>query len=621
MPRLADGFVGELKDRVDLFDIVSRYVQLKKSGSSWVGLSPFNKEKTPSFYVHPQQGFFNCFSSGEKGDGITFIQKIENLDFYEAVEYLSREFNIPLRFQEGTSSAQPLGQSRRKELYALQEMVRDWFHDQFNGSDKESETARNYWVNERKFTHETASQFGVGYAPVDRFALGKFLCKKAIPEAILAKSGLFYERKNQSDWVSIFCGRLMIPIREKLGRICGFTGRKLSVTPEWGEKKAPKYVNSPETPIFLKGQLLFNLDLANKAINEQKDFLLVEGQLDAIRCHTEGFHTTVAPQGTAFKDTQAELMRKSNPRRIVCLLDGDEAGQKAALSYVPIFLKTGLDAHFATIPVGSDPDQILVNQGKEGLQKLIQEGQPMVKYVCSKILSSSPTPQEKAKVGDFFFPPLAEMDSMVLCDSYLNEISAALEVPSSSVKTDFLKYKNKRRPAYQERASTPASQKKTDRGTERLTTAEDDLLYCLLHDVRLGRSLAQILDPSWLDTKVIAGRILGKVIAEISADGPLSISEMEELLEEDDERFLFQSIIFQENEEDPDQNIIELANHCISALFVRQSRFAEKNLLNNLQENSSTSLSTDDLRTQLKEIRISRKSPPKIFDTELEPKP
>ncbi|NBU86637.1 MAG: DNA primase, partial [Verrucomicrobia bacterium] len=294
MPRLADGFVGELKDRIDLFDIVSRYVQLKKSGSSWVGLSPFNKEKTPSFYVHPQKGFFNCFSSGEKGDGITFIQKIENLDFYEAVEYLSREFNIPLRFQEGTSSLQPLGQSLRKELYALQEMVKDWFHEQFNGNDKESETARDYWVNERKFTQETAIQFGVGYAPVDRFALGKFLRKKLIPDHILAKSGLFYERKNQSDWVSIFCGRLMIPIREKLGRICGFTGRKLSVTPEWGDKKAPKYVNSPETPIFLKGQLLFNLDLANKAINEQKDFLLVEGQLDAIRCHTEGFHTTVA---------------------------------------------------------------------------------------------------------------------------------------------------------------------------------------------------------------------------------------------------------------------------------------------------------------------------------------
>ena len=113
------------------------------------------------------------------------------------------------------------------------------------------------------------------------------------------------------------------------------------MTPEWGEKKAPKYINSPETPIFLKGQLLFNLHLANKEISEESDFILVEGQLDAIRCHLEGFKTTVAPQGTAFKETQAELMRKSNPRRVVCLLDGDEAGQKAALSYIPIFLEQG----------------------------------------------------------------------------------------------------------------------------------------------------------------------------------------------------------------------------------------------------------------------------------------
>ncbi len=621
MPRLANGFVGELKDQIDLFDLVSRYVELKKSGSSWVGLSPFNKEKTPSFYVHPQKGFFNCFSSGEKGDGITFIQKVENLDFYEAIEYLSREFNIPLRFMEGATSTQSHGQSIRRELYALQEMVKDWFHEQFTADDEESKTGRHYWIEERKFNFETASNFGVGYAPVDRFALGQFLRKKSIPDYLLAKSGLFYERKNRNDWVSIFCGRLMIPIREKLGRICGFTGRKLSITPEWGQKKAPKYVNSPETPIFFKGQLLFNLDLANKAINEQKDFLLVEGQLDAIRCHSEGFHTTVAPQGTAFKDTQAELMRKSNPRRIVCLLDGDDAGQKAALSYVPIFLKTGLDAHFATLPIGSDPDQILINQGREGLAKIIEEGKPMVKYVCSKIFSNHPTPNEKTRVGEFFFPFLTEMESMVLCESYLNEISTAIDVPPASVKADFNKYKKNRRPAYQQKMSPTHPPMEEEPYTERLTTAEDDLIYCLLHDVRLGRSLAQIINPSWLDTKVTAGRILAKVIAEISADGPLSTAEMENLLEEDDERFLFQNILFQEHDADPDQNILDLANHCISAMFIRHSRSAEKDLLRNLQVNSSTTLSNTELRNQLKEIRISRKSPPQIFENELEPIP
>lgn len=620
MPRLADGFVAELKDRIDLHDLISRYVQLKKSGSSWVGLSPFNKEKTPSFYVHPIKGFFNCFSSGEKGDGITFVQKMENLDFYEAIEYLSREFSFPLRFQEGTSSSQPLGQSIRKELFTLQETVKDWFSEQMKTEGVESEVARKYWLEERSFSRNIASDFGVGYAPTDRFALGRFLKSKAVPEKLLVKSGLFYERKNQADWVSIFCGRLMIPIREKLGRICGFTGRKLSVTPEWGEKKAPKYVNSPETPIFHKGQLLFNLDLANKEINENKDFLLVEGQLDSIRCYTEGFKTTVAPQGTAFKDTQAELLRKSNPRRVVCLLDGDQAGQKAALSYVPIFLKAGLDARFATLPVGSDPDQLLVNHGKETLQKIIEQGEPMVTYVCGKILSNKPTPQEKRKVTDFFFPPFSEMESLVIRDSYLNDLAEALNVPPQAVKSDFQKFIRNRKPAYQERSSTPSTQNVEPKPTERLTTAEDDLLYCLLHDVRLGSSLAQIIDPSWLDTKVTAGRILGKILAEILADGPLDGNEMEELLESDDERFIFQNLLFQETEEGNDTSVMETANHCISALFAKSSRKAEKKLLSSLNNPNLENPSTTELRSQLKLIRNSRNSPPQIAENELDPK-
>ena len=284
MPRLADGFVSELKDRIDLYDLASRYVQLKRSGSSWIGLSPFNQEKTPSFYVHPQKGFFNCFSSGEKGDAITFVQKIENLDFYEAIEYLAREFNVPLRFQDGISSSGFLSQSLRKDLFNIQEIAKSWFVEKFHEKNSEAEKARDYWKIEREFDDNTAQCFGIGYAPTDRLALAKHLLSKGISEKLLSKSGLFYEMKDRKELVSIFCGRLMIPIREKLGRVCGFTARKLSITPEWVGKKAPKYINSPETPIFRKGEILFNMDLANKEIDKDKNFLLVEGQLDAIRC-------------------------------------------------------------------------------------------------------------------------------------------------------------------------------------------------------------------------------------------------------------------------------------------------------------------------------------------------
>ncbi|HAD20974.1 MAG TPA: DNA primase [Opitutae bacterium] len=613
MPRLADGFVSELKDRIDLYDLISRYVQLKKSGSSWVGLSPFNQEKTPSFYVHPQKGFFNCFSSGEKGDGITFIQKMENLEFYEAIEYLSREFNIPLRFQEGSSHHQSGSQSLRKGLFEIHEVTKNWFREQFKKNETDNRKALEYWIKERGFSEDDAAEFGVGFAPVDRFVLGNYLSRKGFPEVLLEKSGLFYSRKGNKNWVSIFCGRLMIPIREKLGRICGFTGRKLLVTPEWGDKKAPKYINSPETPIFSKGQLLFNFHLANKEINEQKDFILVEGQLDAIRCYLKGFKTAVAPQGTAFKQSQAELLRKANPRRVVCLLDGDEAGQKAAMSYVPIFLQTGLDAHFATLPEGSDPDQILVKQGKDALSEIIQQGQPAINYVCSKMLGKTPTPLEKRRASDFFFPSLADMESLVMRDSYLNELSRVLEISPQSVKTDFQKFIKTRRPAYQQKSATTSTEKISVSGTERLTTAEDDLLYCLLHDVRLGNSLAQVIEPSWLDTKVIAGHILAKLLAEITADGPLNVPEMEELLEDDQERFLFQNLLYQNSDDETD--LVDLANQCISAFVKRSSRKTEKKLLHAMQDESSNS---SELRIKLKEIRSSQTNPPQILETELE---
>ena len=177
---------------------------------------------------------------------------------------------------------------------------------------------------------------------------------------------------------------------------------------------------------------------------------------------------------------------------------------------------------------------------------------------------------------------------------------------------DFQKYVRNRKPAYREETVTKPFQKVLSARTERLTTAEDDLLYCLLHDVRLGNSVAQVIEPSWLDTKVVAGRILAKILAEMLADGPLDISEMQDLLEEDEERFVFQNLLYQESSDDSDYDPINLANQCVSALFLRHTRKSEKILLHQLREPDSDNHSTNELRTQLKEIRISRKSPPQI---------
>ena len=612
MPRLAEGFINELKERIDLFDLVAPYVELKKSGSSWVGLSPFQQEKTPSFYVHPQKGFFKCFSSGETGDAISFVQKVENLDFQEALEFLSQRFGIPLRYESGGAS-QSFVKSIRAELHAVNEEAKKWFMEQLKLETNESKVAWQYWIEERKFSAQTAVEFGIGYAPTDEFALAEHLILQNFSKEIMSKSGLFREKLRQGKLVSSFQGRLMIPIHEKLGRICGFTARKLSSTPEWGEKKAPKYINSPETPIFQKSQILFNLHLANKAIKDQSDFILVEGQLDAIRCFIEGFETVIAPQGTAFTESQADLLKKSNPRNVICLLDGDEAGRKAGLKYVPIFIGTGLNARFATIPVGSDPDQILLNEGKTRLNKILDESISMIEYVIKNLQLGEDisSPNISKNICDFIFTSLNKVDSLVIRESYLKELATLLGVSNEAVKQDFSKFEKQKLPKYRLQNPNPSNKETKDNSPVRLTNVEDDLLFILLHDDRIAGPLAYLIEPSWLNLHTTAGTILAKIFAEVNADGPMDFRRMEDFLENDQERKVFHHCLYKDHGDEEKDTFLQLANECLSVLFLRSSKEREEKIRAHLRaaEENATLM---ELRNELKEIRKLRNSPPTL---------
>jgi DNA primase len=612
MPRLAEGFINELKERIDLFDLVAPYVELKKSGSSWVGLSPFQQEKTPSFYVHPQKGFFKCFSSGETGDAISFVQKVENLDFQEALEFLSQRFGIPLRYESGGAS-QSFVKSIRAELHAVNEEAKEWFMKQLKRETNESKVAWQYWIEERKFSAQTAIEFGIGYAPTDEFALAEHLILQNFSKEIMSKSGLFREKLRQGKLVSSFQGRLMIPIHEKLGRICGFTARKLAATPEWGEKKAPKYINSPETPIFQKSQILFNLHLANKAIKDQKDFILVEGQLDAIRCFIEGFETVIAPQGTAFTESQADLLNKSNPRNVICLLDGDEAGRKAGLKYVPIFIGIGLNARFATIPAGSDPDQILLNEGKTRLNEILDDSISMIEYVIKNLQLGEDisSPNISKNICDFIFTSLNKIDSLVIKESYLKELATLLGVSNEAVKQDFFKFEKQKLPKYRLQNPNPSNKETKDNSPVRLTNVEDDLLFILLHDDRIAGPLAYLIEPSWLNLQTTAGTILAKIFAEVNADGPMDSRRMEDFLENDQERKVFHHCLYKDHGDEEKDTFLQLANECLSVLFLRSSKEREEKIRAHLRaaEENATLM---ELRNELKEIRKLRNSPPTL---------
>jgi DNA primase len=613
MPRLADGFINELKERIDLFDLISSYVDLKKSGSSWVGLSPFQQEKTPSFYVHPQKGFFKCFSSGETGDAISFVQKVENLDFQEALEFLSQRFGIPLRYEKGDPN-KPFVKSIRAKLHAINEEAKKWFMQKLYEDSVESKVAREYWLEERKFDQPTSEAFGIGYAPTNEFELADYLLQKKFSKEVLSKSGLFREKLRQGKLVSSFQGRLMIPIYEKLGRICGFTARKLSVTPEWGDKKAPKYINSPETTIFQKSQILFNLHLANKALKAGQDFILVEGQLDAIRCYIEGFETVIAPQGTAFTASQANLLKKSNPRSIICLLDGDLAGRKAGLKYVSIFMESGLNARFATLPQGSDPDQILLEFGKNKLSEILSSSVSMVKYVVENYANQEErqNPNVRKSICDFLFRSFTKVDSYVVKESYVKDLSIQLKVSNDSVKKDFELFERKEKPKYQFQNPQTPGKKPQIKGLERLTNVEDDLLYILLHDDRIAGPLAYLIEPTWLNLNFASGRILAKILAEVKADGPMRVNHMEDLLEGDEERNIFHRCLFNDSADDENESSLQLANECLAVLFLRSSKERELSIRNRLQISNDESATLTDLRNELKKIRKQRNSPPTL---------
>ena len=308
MSRLVDGFVNELKGRIDLYDLAQRYVQLKKSGSSWVGLSPFNQEKTPSFYVHPSKGFFNCFSSGEKGDAISLVQKMENLSFMEAVEFLAKEFNFPLRYEKG-SSAKPFTTSIKADLFALQEMVKSWFSEQFCGESEEAKIARNYWLNERRFNMDTANRFGIGLAPSDGGKLYDFLRSQNISDEVLKKSGLFGAKPHQGKLVCLFRGRLIIPIKEKLGRVCGFTGRKLSITPEWGDRKAPNMSTPPKHRFFRKVNFSSTFTWQTRQFQTQQTFYLLKVNLMLFDAGRKGLRQSLLPKELHLKNHRQISLR------------------------------------------------------------------------------------------------------------------------------------------------------------------------------------------------------------------------------------------------------------------------------------------------------------------------
>jgi DNA primase len=375
---ISDEKLQELRDRADVVAVVQRRVPLKKSGHDWKGLCPFHGEKSPSFYVVPGKKLWHCFGCGASGDAIKFVMQMESRSFREAVEGLATEFGVDLTPPDPEEQKRT---ARRAQLADVNEKAAV-FYERVLWEHPKGEVAREH-LRKRGITEDTAKAWRLGYAPNLWDSLSKSHALKGIDPKLIEEAGLGVPRKKGPGLYDRFRGRLMIPIRES-GRIVGFGGRLLE-----GQSDA-KYLNSPDTPLYQKGGVLFALDRSRDAVRREGVALFVEGYFDSIGLHQASVQTAVATCGTALTEKHLELVTKAGAKELVFVFDGDTAGIRAAQRASEIAAASGVSARVLVPPDGEDPDETVLRVGVQGFREMLASAQPSLEFLLDRALSALP---------------------------------------------------------------------------------------------------------------------------------------------------------------------------------------------------------------------------------------
>ncbi len=369
--RIAEETIQRVAEANDIVEVIGSYFPLKRAGTSWRALCPFHQEKTPSFHVNPQRQSYHCFGCGAGGTVFRFIMDYEHVDFPAAVRRLAQRAGIPV-VEEAGSVADDHRHALRKRLLALHAEAAAWFHENLLKAPA-AQDARAY-LTSRGISTEIARSWQLGYAPESRDALLDYLHGKQFSAEEITQAGLVSAREDGRDQSSAtpiqrlfprFRGRVMFPIRNDYGEVIAFSGRVLDP-----DAKTAKYLNSPETPLFTKGRVLYGLDKSKRALIEANTAIVCEGQIDLISAFEAGVENVIAPQGTAFTFEQARLLRRFVESVILCF-DSDQAGQKAIGRSLPALLECGLEVRVASLPEGEDPDSLIRAKGVERFREIV----------------------------------------------------------------------------------------------------------------------------------------------------------------------------------------------------------------------------------------------------------
>ena len=429
MPRNyeAEAVRERIREATDIVDLVSEHVQLVKKGRNYSGLCPFHDEKSPSFSVDPDRQFYHCFGCGVGGDVFKFIQEIDRVTFVEAVKFLAERAGVSLPERSGPSREEAAADD---ELYRANDLAQKYFHHLLL-NDEVGASARTY-LQTRGLTGETIARFGLGYAPPEWDALLKVAGRRGLPPQILEQAGLALPRSTGSGHYDRFRDRIAFPIANLSNRIIAFGARALQPDQE------PKYLNSPETPIYHKGRVLYGLSIARDAIRRQDAILVVEGYMDLISLAQAGIQHVVATSGTALTEDHGRLLARF-ARQVVLLFDGDAAGSTAAMRALEVLLGTGLDARVVSLPAEHDPDTFVQAHGPEALIERAENAQSVLDFYLEQLarrhdLSSV---EGKGRAVETFKPLLAKLNKpqdAVRRDLLLREVAQRLAVDEQALR-------------------------------------------------------------------------------------------------------------------------------------------------------------------------------------------
>lgn len=442
-PAVSD-FAQSVKQQVDIVKVIEGYIRLRNAGAQrFKGLCPFHKEKTPSFSVNggPQQ-FFYCFGCQASGDVFSFVGKIENVSFPEAVRMVAQKAGIPLPKREFSSPEEAAEARMRGKLLDLHETAASWFEDQLRGP--EGALAREYLAG-RGMTPEGIKVFRIGYAPDSFGALRERLSGMA-EEATLRVSGLFSSKEqgdgSQGPIYDRFRKRVTFPISNESGRVIAFTARTLDT----GEKAGAKYINSPETPLYHKGEVLFNLDKAKSAIRQAGYALLVEGQMDCISLFLRGIQHVIATSGTAFTEQQVNILRR-HTQNVVVNFDPDAAGANAAEKSIALLTEEGFNLKLVTLDGGLDPDRFIRERGVQAYTQAVMGARRQSDYLIERARQMFPgaTAEQKVKAMNYLLPHIRRIPQKLARDQFAMDAAQKLGIDSAVLREELRQAALKRR--------------------------------------------------------------------------------------------------------------------------------------------------------------------------------